>query len=135
MQSNAITAALAMVLSTGGAAAVAQAPAGSGATDAPSGCSVCVPVPGTVKVTKVRYHCRVEEYCVPKARCLLDWFKSCGAGCLECVGPLHRRVLFKRVLTRECPGTTCELKTLPAAPCAPGPAPEELGAPEASRPK
>jgi hypothetical protein len=72
---------------------------------------VCCPEPTTVKTTKTVYEEKCIEFCVPKCSCLLN----CG-GC--CEKPHTKKVLVKRTITCECPGTKCELRIVADQPCA-----------------
>jgi hypothetical protein len=95
---------------------------------APPGVKVCVLLADTKKSTKAEYRGKEVEYCLPKLPSLLGWFKPHGTSCAECGPPLCRRVLLKRFVTVECPGTKCEPQVLPAPPpCPPCPVPGPVG--------
>jgi hypothetical protein len=103
------------------------APAPAAADCPPPVEKVCVAVPGTRKTTRAVYKCKTVDYCIPALPGLCRLLHGCSAGCPGCcAGPLCKHVLLKRIVTEECPTTTCEVQAVPvcqpAPPCAPAPA-------------
>jgi hypothetical protein len=86
-----------------------------------------------VKTTKTVYEEKCIDFCLPKCSCLL----GCG-GC--CEKPRTKKVLVKKTITCECPGTKCELRLVADQPCATAPActtaaPEVIVVPPQTAPK
>src|SRR5262245_43183476 len=87
--------------------------------------SVSVPVPPPNHTPRPEYPCKTVEYCLPKLSKPFGLFHGKDCHCLDCGSPRQKRVLLKRIVTDECPDTTCEVRqapeclTCPPAPCPP----------------
>jgi hypothetical protein len=85
---------------------------------------VCVPESTTIKKPRVVFSMKCVEYCLPKCSLHARGCDKCDNCDADCGPPRTKRVLMKKVVVDECPGTICVLKPAPAcvhgAGCVPG---------------